>query len=342
MSHYTIFELEKYATIESIKLKYKELALKYHPDKGKTDDEKKTFEEKFKKINEAKTVLMDEKLKKKYDDDLKKEQKVKTEIPKQNSFPSKQELYDGSCFTFESIILTTGFFAFASTLFHIIQKAKAYNIITKCNNIDDTNFASHYRTFISDIYMQCKYYGKRPNKYDGYILIGTRFNENNNMYFIEKTARKPMTRIAEWGNRNLKYQIQCRDHDFAEKAIHYIFKNNRIKRQRVDGNGNEIEWFELNITIEQLNAIIGTFINVINTICHEYIPNEINKDKYKININTATRDELMMLYGIGKNKSSKIIYHRTFTAKFEKIEDIMNVPYIKTGRFSYIKDYITV
>jgi len=52
-----LLELTETATLEEIKNAYKRLALKYHPDKCK-GEKKKECEEKIKKINHAKDVLM--------------------------------------------------------------------------------------------------------------------------------------------------------------------------------------------------------------------------------------------------------------------------------------------
>ena len=61
----------------------------------------------------------------------------------------------------------------------------------------------------------------------------------------------------------------------------------------------------------------------------------------KININTATKDELTSLNGIGEATANKIINYRNKN-KFKEIEDIMNVSGIGKSLFEKIKDYITV
>lgn len=62
----------------------------------------------------------------------------------------------------------------------------------------------------------------------------------------------------------------------------------------------------------------------------------------KVNLNTATRDELMTLPGIGESKADAILKYRTEYGGFERIEDIMNISGIKEAVFSKIKDDITV
>lgn len=60
-----------------------------------------------------------------------------------------------------------------------------------------------------------------------------------------------------------------------------------------------------------------------------------------VNINTASKEELMTLPGIGESKAAAVIEYR-LSNKFNSIEDIKNVVGIKDGVFSQIKDQITV
>ena len=62
----------------------------------------------------------------------------------------------------------------------------------------------------------------------------------------------------------------------------------------------------------------------------------------KVNINTATLDELMTLPGVGESKACSIIEYRQDNGSFEDIEDIKNIPGIKDGIYNNIKDYIVV
>jgi len=62
----------------------------------------------------------------------------------------------------------------------------------------------------------------------------------------------------------------------------------------------------------------------------------------KININTATKEELQTLPGIGPVTAERIIEFRESKGSFKKIEDIMNVPRIGPKMFEQIKDKIIV
>lgn len=62
----------------------------------------------------------------------------------------------------------------------------------------------------------------------------------------------------------------------------------------------------------------------------------------KVNINTAAKEELMTLKGIGESRAEDIIAYRETNGAFDRIEDIMKVSGIKTSLFNKIKDRITV
>jgi competence protein ComEA len=62
----------------------------------------------------------------------------------------------------------------------------------------------------------------------------------------------------------------------------------------------------------------------------------------KINLNLATKEELMTLPGIGSAKADAILSYRTEQGSFTKIEDIKKIEGIKDGVFQKIKDKITV
>ncbi len=62
----------------------------------------------------------------------------------------------------------------------------------------------------------------------------------------------------------------------------------------------------------------------------------------KINLNTAPKEELMTLRGIGEARAEDIIKYRDSHGAFKKIEDIMNVSGIKDAAFQKIKDDITI
>jgi len=65
-------------------------------------------------------------------------------------------------------------------------------------------------------------------------------------------------------------------------------------------------------------------------------------DEGKVNINTASAEELMSLPGIGRAKADAIVSFREETGAFRSVEDIMKIAGIKEAVFSKIRDMITV
>ena len=61
----------------------------------------------------------------------------------------------------------------------------------------------------------------------------------------------------------------------------------------------------------------------------------------KVNLNTATKEELMTLPGVGESKADSILRYRQ-EKQFRRIEDIMEIAGIKEGLFEKIKEHITV
>ena len=66
------------------------------------------------------------------------------------------------------------------------------------------------------------------------------------------------------------------------------------------------------------------------------------QEKEKININTATKEELQNLTGIGPAKAEAIIAHREENGPFQKEEDLLEVTGIGEKTFEKIKNEISV
>ena len=62
----------------------------------------------------------------------------------------------------------------------------------------------------------------------------------------------------------------------------------------------------------------------------------------RININTAAKEDLMTLKGIGESKAAAIIYYRQQNGSFKSIEEIKNVEGIGDKTFINIKDKIII
>lgn len=62
----------------------------------------------------------------------------------------------------------------------------------------------------------------------------------------------------------------------------------------------------------------------------------------KVSLNTASKEQLMTLNGIGEAKAAAIIRYREEHGGFHKIEELKEVEGIKEGVFNKVKDQITI
>lgn len=74
----------------------------------------------------------------------------------------------------------------------------------------------------------------------------------------------------------------------------------------------------------------------------EETKNSGTNDEGKINLNKASKEELMTLSGVGEAKADAIIRYRKEKGNFKSIEEIMEIEGIKEGVFRKIEDQITV
>lgn len=89
-----------------------------------------------------------------------------------------------------------------------------------------------------------------------------------------------------------------------------------------------VEGEELSETV-----IAGTNSNTAN----------ISKDEEgKVNLNQATKEELMTLSGVGEKKAEKIIEYREENGSFKTIEDLKNVNGFGEKSFESLEKYISI
>lgn len=110
------------------------------------------------------------------------------------------------------------------------------------------------------------------------------------------------------------------------------------------------QWALLVVTGAFLCLILGIFIG--RNISGNYlylspsetaVPTQVSTaEKGKLNINTATVEELTMLPGIGETIAERIVAYRMENGPFTAPEDLLNVEDIGPVRLSKICDYITI
>ena len=70
--------------------------------------------------------------------------------------------------------------------------------------------------------------------------------------------------------------------------------------------------------------------------------NTTSKKDSKVNINTANKEKLATLPGIGEGTAEKIIEYRSKAGKFKAIDEIKKIPGIGESKFKSLKDKITI
>lgn len=112
------------------------------------------------------------------------------------------------------------------------------------------------------------------------------------------------------------------------------------------------KWILIGITAVFACVLLGVFIGRNTT--HTYIPvnnmtqsqtqvpSENTEDNTgKININTASIQQLTLLPGIGETIAQRIVEYRTEHNGFSNIDELMQVSGIGEKKFEQIKPYIT-
>lgn len=97
-------------------------------------------------------------------------------------------------------------------------------------------------------------------------------------------------------------------------------------------------------TDEEVRQGLGEFLKSGVSVGTEGTKSEGNDTDSagKVNINTASKEELKTLDGIGDTRAESILSYRELNGPFQTIEALMQVDGIKEGVFNKMKDSITV
>lgn len=147
--------------------------------------------------------------------------------------------------------------------------------------------------------------------------------KNVGVIYLEKGARLVdaikeaggETKEADLSQVNLAYELQ------DGQKIYIPNKNEKISQYIIGINGETIDSNGTNTGNESTSS---------------------SKEGAKVNINTATQNELDGLPGIGPALAQRIIDFREENGNFKSIEDIQNVKGIGNSKFDEIKDKIVV
>ena len=87
-----------------------------------------------------------------------------------------------------------------------------------------------------------------------------------------------------------------------------------------------------------LALCLGLAISSVTALAQKSGPGPVDK----VNINSATAEQLQSLPGVGPITAKAIVEYRAKVGKFNKIEEIINVKGIGEKKFQRIKDRIVV
>ena len=174
------------------------------------------------------------------------------------------------------------------------------------------------------------------SKYKGYLICIALITLSSLSIFIQNMEKNTKS------NSNTSSEIAVFiTGEIKNQGVYYLKQGSRLETL-IDVAGG----LSQNADIDKLNFALllkdSDKIIIPKKEEKEEAEEESNENKTsKININTATKNELMSLSGIGSTYADKIIEYRE-QIRFDKIEDIMKVEGIGEAKFNKIKDSITV
>lgn len=168
------------------------------------------------------------------------------------------------------------------------------------------------------------------------------FKSNNENTFVNQLSQSPDTEVQIENEEVLiEEEEEIFIHISGEVNYPGLIKLSKGQRlyEAIDIAGGMTEKADLN----QINLSL-----VLNDQDKVYIPSKDENINFiqtnstpLININTASKEELMTLSGIGEKTANSIIEYREKNG-FNKIEDIMNVPGIGEQKFLQIQEHINI
>ena len=184
------------------------------------------------------------------------------------------------------------------------------------------------------------------------FLFGPPKKNKETLSFVENTAT---TKQATTPKETPAPKKDKKDHT-TENAVYVsgAVKHPGLYRyygnKRVDDAITAVGGFCKNASRESIKIVVLTKKQAKKQKSPKEDPAMVNDSKNrqdsqgasKVNINTASVEELMQLPGIGEAKAKMILDYRTQNGAFQKVEDIMKISGIKEGVYNKIKENITV
>ncbi len=152
------------------------------------------------------------------------------------------------------------------------------------------------------------------------------------VYYVDVKGAVNFPGVYEFSEGDIVKTIIDKAGGFVETAVTFnINLSQKLEDQMVIYVYDESE-------IEKENVVLIPEYNENNLI---NIPNT-DEEENIININTASKEELTKLPGIGDTKAAAIVEYRQNNGLFNVLEDIMNVSGIGTATYDKIKNLISI
>ena len=190
------------------------------------------------------------------------------------------------------------------------------------------------------------------------ILLGESINDSDNNLIQKSESKANLNTNEEDTNSIVEKEIpKIAIHIIGEvknEGLIYLPEGSRVADaiQEAGGETKEADLSQVNLAYE-LQDGQKLYIPNKNEKIEAYIINENGNNgveseelekggKKKVNINTATQNELDELPGIGPAIAQRIIEYREENGNFQKIEDLQNVKGIGDAKYEEIKESVTV
>lgn len=177
------------------------------------------------------------------------------------------------------------------------------------------------------------------------VLAGLGFYKSNNSddEVDQNLLQFANTNIEETANNPKEIYVHI-DGEVINPGLYKLTTNDRVNDLLVIAGGatDKASLKDINLA-KRLEDEMKIYIpskdeNLSNEVSDQ---SGISSSSGKVNINTATRDELKTLPGIGDSRADEIIRYRENTG-FSKIEDIKNISGIGDKTYEKLKELISV
>lgn len=226
------------------------------------------------------------------------------------------------------ILITLNIISISLQTYNVINKSnteyKTENIVKEPENKEDNKDENINKESNNTIYVDIKGAVKSPGVYE----------VNNDSKVID------IINLAGGLNKNASTKYINLSKKLNNESVIYIYTNNEINTFIKEQNKEPLK--ECKCETENIKSCIDNKSSIIEKGQDTITNQDKKEDNSKININTASKDQLTSLTGIGDAKASAIIDYRDKNGNFKTIEEIKNVSGISDSLYEKIKDNITI